>query len=74
MSIMYPYTVKNIIVLFQDEKPTLERPAIEDQVGSLKPGLSADLIAVVADPLADINELKKVVFVMREGVVYKNSL
>ena len=47
---------------------------IEDQVGSLKPGLSADLIAVVADPLADINELKKVVFVMREGVVYKNSL
>ena len=71
---MYPYTVKNIIVLFQDEKPTLERPAIEDQVGSLKPGLSADLIAVVADPLADINELKKVVFVMREGVVYKNSL
>ncbi len=47
---------------------------MEDQVGSLQPGLSADLIAVAADPLADINELKKVVFVMREGVVYKDSL
>lgn len=40
-------------------------------VGSLAPGKAADLIAVKGDPLSDISALRKVSFVMKGGVVYK---
>jgi imidazolonepropionase-like amidohydrolase len=39
--------------------------------GSITPGKSADIIAVDADPLADIRALESVRFVMKEGRVYK---
>jgi imidazolonepropionase-like amidohydrolase len=42
-----------------------------DLVGSIKPGKSADVIAVSEDPLKDISVLEHVQFVMKEGVVYK---
>ena len=42
-----------------------------DALGSLEPGRHADLIAVDADPLADITVLEDVAFVMKGGVVYK---
>lgn len=45
---------------------------IADQVGSLEPGKSADLIAVAGDPLNDVTVLKQVSFVMREGVAYRH--
>ena len=38
-----------------------------DDVGTLKPGAYADLIAVEADPLADVRALEKVAFVMQGG-------
>jgi imidazolonepropionase-like amidohydrolase len=41
------------------------------EVGSIKPGKLADVIAVSRDPLKDINVLENVEFVMKEGVVYK---
>lgn len=40
-------------------------------VGQIAPGYSADIIAVAADPLADIRSLEHVGFVMKQGVVYK---
>jgi imidazolonepropionase-like amidohydrolase len=40
---------------------------LKDQVGALRPGLAADLIAVDADPLADVRVLKSVRFVMKGG-------
>jgi imidazolonepropionase-like amidohydrolase len=39
-------------------------------VGTLKPGMQADLIAVKGDPTADVTALTKVTFVMKGGVVY----
>jgi len=45
-----------------------------DQVGSLAKGKFADLIAVTGDPLADINELQRVKFVMKGGKVIRNEL
>jgi imidazolonepropionase-like amidohydrolase len=45
-----------------------------DRLGTIEPGKFADLIAVAGDPLADITELERVRFVMKEGVVYKNEL
>jgi imidazolonepropionase-like amidohydrolase len=43
-----------------------------DRVGSLAPGLDADLIAVDGDPLTDLAAVRRVVFVMKGGVVHSN--
>jgi imidazolonepropionase-like amidohydrolase len=43
-------------------------------VGTLQAGKYADLIAVSADPLEDVRALENVGFVMKGGVVYKDSI
>ncbi len=43
----------------------------EDQIGRLKAGYLADVIAVPGDPLKDISVVEKVSFVMKGGVVYR---
>ena len=43
----------------------------QGQVGALKPGYFADIIAVPGNPLEDISVLAKVSFVMKGGVVYR---
>jgi imidazolonepropionase-like amidohydrolase len=48
-----------------------ESMSMGDKIGSLAPGMEADIIAVAGDPLADITALRRVVFVMRAGKVYK---
>jgi imidazolonepropionase-like amidohydrolase len=45
----------------------------QDQIGALKPGYLADIIAVPGDPLADIGVLQKVSFVMKGGTVYRRD-
>jgi imidazolonepropionase-like amidohydrolase len=42
-----------------------------DIVGSIKPGKSADVIAVLTDPLRDVSALENVSFVMKDGKIYK---
>ncbi|MFY9609451.1 MAG: amidohydrolase family protein [Blastocatellia bacterium] len=44
-----------------------------DQIGSIEPGLQADIIALNGDPLKDITAVRRVVFVMKGGIVYKNA-
>jgi len=44
-----------------------------NQIGSIARGLQADIIAVDGDPLKDITAVRRVVFVMKGGVVYKNT-
>jgi imidazolonepropionase-like amidohydrolase len=44
-----------------------------DRIGTLAPGMEADLIAVDGDPLSDITALQRVVFVMKGGAVYRNA-
>jgi imidazolonepropionase-like amidohydrolase len=43
-----------------------------DQIGSIAAGLQADIIALDGNPLTDITAVRRVVFVMKGGVVYKN--
>jgi len=43
----------------------------EGEIGALKPGYFADVIAVPGDPTKDISALKRVIFVMKGGVVYR---
>jgi len=43
----------------------------QGQIGELKPGHFADVIAVPGDPTQDVSVLKRVSFVMKDGVVYR---
>ena len=43
------------------------------RLGSLTVGKWADIVAVSGDPLKDIHNMQKVVFVMKNGVVYKQN-
>jgi imidazolonepropionase-like amidohydrolase len=45
----------------------------QDQIGALKAGYFADIVAVSGDPLQDIAVLQKVSFVMKGGVVYRRD-
>jgi imidazolonepropionase-like amidohydrolase len=47
---------------------------LTDEIGTLTPGKSADLIAVAGDPTADVTELERVKFVMTKGQVAKHAL
>jgi len=49
-----------------------EALGMSNQIGSIAPGLQADVIALDGDPVKDITAVRRVVFVMKGGVVYKN--
>jgi imidazolonepropionase-like amidohydrolase len=50
-----------------------EALGMADEIGSISPGLQADIIALDGDPLKDITAVRRVVFVMKAGIVYKNA-
>jgi imidazolonepropionase-like amidohydrolase len=44
----------------------------QGQIGELKPGYYADIVAVPGNPLDDITAVEHVAFVMKGGVVYRH--
>jgi imidazolonepropionase-like amidohydrolase len=49
-----------------------EAMGLSNLIGSVSPGLEADIIALDGDPLKDITSVRRVVFVMKSGLIYKN--
>jgi imidazolonepropionase-like amidohydrolase len=45
---------------------------LDDKIGSIAPGMDADIIAMDGDPLHDVTAARRVVFVMKGGKVYEN--
>ena len=69
--LMVQYGMSPIAVLRSDLINGAELLGWEGQIGALKPGYFADVIAVPGDPTKDIGVLKRVSFVMKGGVVYR---
>ncbi|MFD1062234.1 amidohydrolase family protein [Winogradskyella litorisediminis] len=47
---------------------------MENEIGQIKEGFFADIIAVNDDPTKNISTMENVVFVMKEGKIYKNQM
>jgi imidazolonepropionase-like amidohydrolase len=45
----------------------------QDRIGAIEPGKFADIVAVAGDPIADITEIERVRFVMKDGQVIRND-
>ena len=50
-----------------------EALGMSDRLGSIAPGFEADIIALDGDPLKDITAVRRVLFVMKGGVVNAGS-
>jgi imidazolonepropionase-like amidohydrolase len=51
-----------------------ESLGMASQIGTIAPGMQADIIALDGDPRTDITVVRRVVFVMKDGKVYKNEV
>jgi imidazolonepropionase-like amidohydrolase len=70
-SLMVKYGMTPLAVLQADLMNGSKLLGWEGQIGALKPGYFADVIAVPGNPLTDISVLEKVSFVMKGGAVFR---
>ena len=71
--LMVKYGMSPLAVLQADYLNDPRILAWQNEVGQLKPGYFADVIAVPGNPLQDISVVEHVQFVMKGGVVYKGE-
>lgn len=71
LELMVDYGMKPIEVLKSATSTNAAALKKENEIGSIKPGLFADIIAVVGDPTADIHSIRKIKLVMKGGEIYR---
>ncbi len=69
--LMVEYGMNPVAVLQADLINGAKLLGWDGQIGALKPGYFADVIAVPGDPTKDIGVVRRVSFVMKDGVVYR---
>jgi imidazolonepropionase-like amidohydrolase len=69
LELMVRYGMKPLAVLQADMMEGARLLGWEGQIGQLKPGYFADIVAVPGNPLEDITAVERVSFVMKDGVV-----
>ncbi|MGD0698152.1 MAG: amidohydrolase family protein [Terriglobia bacterium] len=69
--LMVKYGMPPLAVLQADLLNGAKLLGWQNQIGALKPGDWADVVAVPGDPLNDISVLERVSFVMKGGVIYR---
>jgi imidazolonepropionase-like amidohydrolase len=73
MELMIEYGMKPIDVLKAATTVNAKALHMENEIGAIKPGLLADLVIVQGDPTKSISDLRKVVFVMKDGNIYRHE-
>jgi imidazolonepropionase-like amidohydrolase len=71
MEMMVEYGMKPIDVLKSATSVNADVFGYSDQIGRIKKDLFADIVAVTGDPSTDIHNIRKIVFVMKDGKIYK---
>ncbi len=67
---MADYGMKPLEVLKSATSVNADVFGYGDKIGRIKKGLLADIIAVQGDPLNDIKNVQKIIFVMKDGKIY----
>lgn len=73
MELMIEYGMKPIDVLKAATTVNAKALHMENEIGAIKSGLLADIVIVQGDPAKSISDLRKVVFVMKDGKVYRHE-
>jgi imidazolonepropionase-like amidohydrolase len=73
MQIMVDYGMKPLDVLKSATSVNADVFGYGDQIGRIKKDLFADIIAVAGDPSLNIKDIRRVVFVMKDGKIYKEE-
>jgi imidazolonepropionase-like amidohydrolase len=73
MELMADYGMKSINVLRSATSVNADVFGYSDQIGRIQKNLFADIIAVTGDPSTDIKEIRKIIFVMKDGKIYKET-
>lgn len=72
MELMVEYGMTPLDVLKSATSVNAKAFHLENQVGSIKPGLLADLVIVSGNPSLNISDLRNVQWVMKDGIVYRD--
>jgi imidazolonepropionase-like amidohydrolase len=70
---MVKYGMAPLVALRSATSVAAELMSWQDRIGTLEAGKLADVVAVKGDPTQDISEMTRVIFVMKDGVVYKGG-
>ena len=68
---MVKYGMPPLVALQSATSVAAELMGWQDRLGTLEPNKFADVVAVKGDPTQDISEMTRVIFVMKDGVIYK---
>jgi imidazolonepropionase-like amidohydrolase len=73
MELMVEYGMKPLDVLKSATSVNAKAMHWENQIGWIKPGMKADIAAFSDNPTKNISDIRKVVFVMKDGVVVRSA-